>query len=244
MANLKQISEHVWVYPPDRKITRPTIGVICTPTRTVLVDAGQSPTHAREVMAEVERIGAAPIERIIYTHHHWDHTFAAKTYNVPVMAHRVCYHRTIEYKEQNDWSAEYVRRVIEEVPALEPSFSSLSTVMAGYWDDFELIIPSIIVRPFRSQLALDGVTIELEFIGGSHADDSTLVTVLEDGVMFMADCFYMPPAHLVKTNAKTDVEMVKQLLTRGHHYYVDGHTGAFARDFWQTWVAMQPDSSG
>ncbi|MDX2076696.1 MAG: hypothetical protein SFZ02_09720, partial [bacterium] len=96
-----------------------------------------------------------------------------------------------------------------------------------------------IIRKKADFFPLDGVNLLIEHIGGNHADDSTLVTVVEDNVMFMADCFYPPPAHIAKPDDKADVGMVRKLLERNHAIYIDGHGGAFSTAFWHTWADMQ-----
>ncbi len=238
MPDFKQISQHVWIYPPDKNTFRPVIGAIITPTQTVLIDTGNCHNHAREVIAALGRINAPPISHLIYTHHHWDHIFGGQIYDVPIVAHMVCEFRVIEYAK-NPWSHEHVERVIREIPALTPSFSALRDLMRDDWGNFHIVLPSIIIRKKADFFPLDGVNLLIEHIGGNHADDSTLVTVVEDNVMFMADCFYPPPAHIAKPDDKPNVAMVRKLLERQHAIYVDGHGGAFSASFWRTWADMQ-----
>ncbi len=55
MPELVSLAPHVWVLPsdPDSTQVRPAIGVICTATRTLLVDAGNGDRHARELAGRV-----------------------------------------------------------------------------------------------------------------------------------------------------------------------------------------------
>src|SRR5690606_14878150 len=77
---LQQISEHVWVYPHNPNDTQPNVGVIVTEQHTVLIDAGNSPRHARRILGELWRINAPTVTHVIYTHYHWDHTFGAQIF--------------------------------------------------------------------------------------------------------------------------------------------------------------------
>lgn len=237
MIPLQRLTEHVWYFPPDKDQTKvqASVGIICTPTQTVLVDAGNSPAHARRVMDALKSINAPPLSQIIYTHHHWDHIFGAVAFGVPVTAHRICYDAVVRYA-QNDWSPENVRRTILDEPKLAVSFTALNAAMADDWDTWQIVFPTTILEKKTNILELDGLTLEIEHIGGNHADDSTIITVREDGVMFLGDCFYPPPAHRRQPDDAPDVHMMAYLLDRGLTYYADGHTGAYKGETWRAWL--------
>ena len=138
---LRQISDHVWIFPPnkDRSKVQPLIGIICSNTQTVLVDAGNCPAHARRLLVALQEINAPPVSHVIYTHHHWDHTFGAQTYNVPVVAHAMCKKRTIDYKKL-PWGPD---SDMKESLRKMMSYSVINRLLQGEWDTFEIIVPSI-----------------------------------------------------------------------------------------------------
>ena len=234
---LQQLTEHVWFMPPEKDAAKvqPAVGVVCSEKQTILIDAGNSPAHAQQVIQGLAEINAPPLQYIIYTHHHWDHIFATKTYDVPVVAQKICYETVVEYA-RHPWGPAHVDRATSEFPALSVSFTYLNSIMD--WTGFEVVLPSVVLAENTSRLSLDDLTIEIEHVGGGHAGDSTLVTVIEDGVMFMADCFYPPPAHIRTPDSKHDVDMLNALLDRGLDLYVDGHSGAYNRTMWRGWLSM------
>ena len=67
------------------------------------------------------------------------------------------------------------------------------------------------------------MTIELVHVGGVHAADSTVVKVVEDGVMFLGDCYYPAPALKNPTDQMLDMTMLAGLLDDNYHTYIDGH---------------------
>jgi glyoxylase-like metal-dependent hydrolase (beta-lactamase superfamily II) len=79
------------------------------------------------------------------------------------------------------------------------------------------------------RIALDPVTVELEYVGGDHADDSIVVKVPEAGIMFLGDCYYPPPLHLRSGNLAPDVAMLRCLEIAGYELYVEGHDDPFTR---------------
>ena len=68
---------------------------------------------------------------------------------------------------------------------------------------------------------LGGVRMQVRHVGGDHADDSTVVYVEPDGVLFLGDCLYEAP-----TGGYT-VERVTPLLATVRSFaathFVEGH---------------------
>jgi glyoxylase-like metal-dependent hydrolase (beta-lactamase superfamily II) len=234
---LRQISDHVWIFPPnrDRSKVEPLIGIVCTQSQTVLVDAGNSPAQARRVLVALQEINAPPLTHVVYTHHHWDHTFGAQTYNVPVVAHAMCKALTIAYKKL-PWGPDSVMR---EPLRKMMSYSVIDRLLQDEWDTFEIIVPSIVIEERKGTFTFDGLTLELELVGGAHSDDSTVITVVDDGVMFLGDSFYPSPRKLTYDEINYDLEMMGGFLERKLAYYADGHGGAYRLKTWQTWFKMQ-----
>jgi glyoxylase-like metal-dependent hydrolase (beta-lactamase superfamily II) len=231
VTSLQQLTEHVYVFPthPDKNKLRPAIGVICTPTQTVLYDAGNSPAHAREVLAELQHIDAPPVRYIIYSHVHWDHIFGAQVFDAPVIAHQRCAER-VQETAQLPWGREYLEQRSQEKPYMAKMYTMLMELVE--WDSFQVVHPSIVFKERFYTLHLDGVTLELEHVGGGHSDDSTIARVIEDRVMFLADSFYpIPP----KLNG-ADFEMVNRFLAENYDYYVDGHNTIFSRQTFHRWA--------
>ena len=89
---LIQVAQNVWIFPRDEDPNRlqPNVGVIVADGHTVLVDAGNSPRHARRILLALDDVKAPPISHVIYTHSHWDHVFGAMVVGAPDMAHELC----------------------------------------------------------------------------------------------------------------------------------------------------------
>ena len=109
----------------------------------------------------------------------------------------------------------------------------IAKLLKDEWDTFKIVMPSIVFTEGKISLPLEGVTLEIEFVGGRHTPDSTIVTVLDDDVMFMGDCFYPPPPYLNLQQLGFDDDMLKGFLDRNLAYYVDGHNGIYRADDWR-----------
>ena len=206
---LTQLTEHTWLLPhhPDPNAVQSSIGVIITRNESVLVDAGNSPRLARKLKAELAKCELPPVTRIIFTHHHWDHIYGASEFGVPVTAHAIC--KTIlEEESRRPWSIEYMKEEMKRDPKLAVSYEARVKAVDD-WSAFRIVVPE---QTFDRELRihLDGLTVELEHVGGEHAADSIVVKVPQDEVMFIGDCYYPPPLHLRKPNSAPSLDMLRR----------------------------------
>jgi glyoxylase-like metal-dependent hydrolase (beta-lactamase superfamily II) len=223
---LVQLSEHTWLLPhdPDEAAVQSSIGVIVARNRSLLVDAGNSPRLARKVKAELARCNLPPVSRILYTHHHWDHVYGACEFDVPVMAHVLC-KAILEQEAKKPWGIEYLHEETRRNPKLTLSYSARANVMED-WQSFRIVVPEEVFEK-EGWIDLDGLVIEVVHVGGEHAQDSIIVKVPEDGVMFIGDCYYPPPLHLRTPGSAPSLDMLKELQKDAYDLYVEGHDKPF-----------------
>ena len=190
--DLLPIADHVWLFPhdPDSAKVQPSVGVVCSATQTVLIDAGNSPNHARRVLAALEKINAPPVSHIIYTHHHWDHVFGACAFDARVIGHQLC-HDMLREDASKPWSHAFLDEQLAQHPERSISLTAMQNAVDN-WEEFRIIVPEETFAE-RWMLPLDDITLEVEHVGGFHAVDSCVVRVKEAGVMFMGDSFYPKP---------------------------------------------------
>jgi len=221
---LISIAPHVWLFPcdddEDTGRTQPSVGIICTATQTILVDAGNSPAHARRIRAALAQIAAPPLRFLIYTHHHWDHVFGAQVFGVPVIAHELG-RELVASLAAKSWSRQSLAQRMLEEPERTASYTAVIHALAGD-DQLDVSVPSLTFS-HRLRLHVDTVTIELRHVGGQHAPDSIVVGIPEAGVLFLGDCYYPPPLHLRTAESAADVAMLASLVSDGYEWYIEGH---------------------
>jgi glyoxylase-like metal-dependent hydrolase (beta-lactamase superfamily II) len=233
---LKQLSERVWHLPahpePDR--VQPSVGVVVGDDETVLVDAGNTPALAEHVLAELNRIEAPSVGKVIYTHHHWDHVFGACVYGAEVIAHTRC-RRILEAEAAKPWGVEFLAAEV----ASDSSLGTMAEILlegVKDWNHFRIGVPTV---TFNETLSIegDGYRLELEYVGGRHADDSITVKVIDEGVFFIGDSFYPPPLRLNPVDKSLDLQMLRRFLAEDYGTYVDGHSAPISRDELAEWLA-------
>ncbi len=218
----QQLADNVWIYPQGENLERiePVVGAIITANHTVLIDCGNSPGHGRAIQRALNERKAPPVSTIIYTHHHWDHTFGSCVFDAEVIACQSCAHE-VEKMSQIPWGHEWLVREMQDNPSMERS-NRAKLLAIDDWNEFRIVKPS---RIFADQMTLvvDGITLQLQWVGGPHASDSITVEVVGQGVLFVADCFYPPPFHLRKPEDTIDWDMLNRLRKDSIQWYVHGH---------------------
>lgn len=227
MNKLEQIGGRVWYLPahPDPNQVQPLVGVVVGDRETVLIDAGNTPRTAETVLSELERIGAPPVGKLIYTHHHWDHVFGGCVYGAEAIAHTLC--RTqLEREALRPWSEAFLAEEVTRDPTLE-GMANVLRLGVEDWAGFRIVVPE---ESFEATYVVqgEGYRLELEHVGGKHAADSVVVNVPDERVMFLGDSFYPPPLRLGFPDRSPDMEMLKSLLSKNCEFYLDGHGEPFS----------------
>ena len=224
VSELHQLDEKLWVYPCDNKsdTPQPNVGILCTDTQTILIDAGNSPRQARHVMGNLASLGAPPVTYLIYTHHHWDHTFGGMGYSVPnVVAHEDCLTILKDYAQQQ-WNATTLREEVYENPLLDERNKRIQDAVDD-WRGFRIVPPTIAFSTSFT-IYLDGITLDLFHVGGEHASDSIVIAVQELDFVFIADCFY-PMTSYAHEDEGSPLEFARfeALLDSGYERFLTGH---------------------
>lgn len=217
MTEAARIGEHVYWLPPGLP-DRPSLCAVTGRRGTIWLDAGASAAHAREFMGFLDGHRVAAPSHVVLTHSHWDHVFGADELGAHVIAHEL----TATYLEQlaaTDWSDEALDHRVESA-AVSPQHAA--NVKAELPSPREIrIAPAEIVFATGLDIDLGGVRAQVRHVGGDHADDSTVVFVEPDQLLFLGDCLYESPRGSY-TNEHFET-LVDAVLDFDAHLYVGGH---------------------
>jgi len=230
VSSIERLSGRVWLYPgdPDGANIQGSVAVITGDDGSIVVDAGHSPALGSLVRQSMRDAGLPDPRWLVYTHHHWDHTWGAGAWDgVEIVGHKSGA-EILATEAKRPWSEEYLREGMAADPSLEPSYSARIRAMAKSWEGFAILPPT---RVFTDSLTLP-YDVEVRHVGGGHAPDSTIVVVPDASVMLLGDSFYAPPFHQRKDGDGTDLAMVRSFLSEGHEWYVDSHSAPRRRRGW------------
>ena len=184
---LKKLTNRTWFMPHGREGDKPALGLVRGDWASLVVDSGNSPDHGRKLLEAAAAEGGSPVKYLAITHAHWDHVFGIEAMGLTTITNCIT-------KEHLDG----MRKLQWDDGALEKRCSD-GVISEEEVEDIKMAVPKRselrIGTPeiiFQNGLCLDlgGISCVIERIGGSHTEDSTLVFVPEEKVLFMGDCIY------------------------------------------------------
>ena len=217
MPTPTKITEHVYWLPPAQP-DRPSLCAVVGTRRTLMLDGGSSRAHARELLDGLAIAGEAPPFAVAYTHSHWDHVFGGIEAGAPIIAHELTAQKLGELARR-DWSdealdarvaagdasAEHAAHVKDELP-------SPRTVE---------VAPADIVFRERVDVHLGDVRVTIQHVGGDHSDESCVMYVEPDKLLFLGDAMCASPRG--ELTASRTFALANALLAFDAEQYVEGH---------------------
>ena len=221
-STFNQISPHVYWLSPDATTDRPVLGAVAGTERTLIVDAGNSPAHARLLLQHLADVEIPPPAFLALTHWHWDHVFGAATIELPTFAHAETA-RIVAAMTRLDWSDEALDRRVKQ--GVEIAFCR-DMIKAELPDRSNLVLRAPdIAFTHQVEIYLGAARCQIVHVGGDHAADSSVVYVPGDKVMFLGDCL-SPDLYSGEPSysAGNVLRLVDQLLRFDVDFYLAGHS--------------------
>lgn len=180
----EKLTEHIYVYPCDGYTDRPNIGLVVGAKYALLYDAGNSAAHVellKEALAEL----SFSINFVVLSHWHWDHSFAAAFWNVPVIAGRET-NEQLKVVQQWKWDDQ---SMVDRVAHREDIAFCNEMIKREYPDRSKIQVATADII-FDGRMTIDlggGVTAELIHCKGPHSSDSILCYVPSDRFLLLGD---------------------------------------------------------
>ena len=173
---LKKLTNRIWYYPYEEERDRPNLGYIKGDNFSVAVDAGHSAAHTEEFYRELNEAGLPLPSLTVITHWHWDHTFGMHSVNGLCIAN----------SRTNRHLSEFREKIRKEGP--DVFFNMHETIRKEYCDGKPVIITTADIV-FDGELSIDAGNCPIRLIQtqSPHTDDSTLVYVADEKVLFIGD---------------------------------------------------------
>jgi glyoxylase-like metal-dependent hydrolase (beta-lactamase superfamily II) len=193
LLSVQKITDHVCWLPPGPP-DRPSLCAVVGERWAVALDAGSSRAHTRQFLDGLPTRPSA----VIYTHSHWDHVFGGVEIGGLVIAHTLTAQKLVEMAAR-DWTddANVNEHIREELPA--PRVVEIA--------------PADVTFDEGLVLDLGGVRVHVRHVGGDHAEDSCVMFVEPDGVLFLGDALC----------DAIDDRLENAVLSWSARHYVEGH---------------------
>ena len=173
---LKRLNEHIWYMPFEEERDRPNLCYVKGSRLGLAVDAGHSAAHVQEFYALLEKESLPLPDITVLTHWHWDHTFGMHAVHGLTLANGRTNRYLAEWKDkiEKNGPGEFLA-IHESIRREYPAGTEVTVRTADIVFDGELT------------LDLGGCTVKVVQAEAPHTDDSTLVYVENDRVLFVGD---------------------------------------------------------
>jgi cyclase len=167
----ERVAEDIYVFTSEL-YARVTAGAVVTPAGAILIDTLPYPQETQEIKEFLESRLQVPVRYVVNTHYHADHTYGTCYFpNAVTVGHVLCRH----YLDTSGRSA------------LEEAQSQVAELEHIY-----VVLPEIVFEVGCLNLHLGGKSVNLIHSPG-HSDDSVIVYVPDDRVLFAADTMMPVP---------------------------------------------------
>lgn len=184
---LNRIGKSIYYLSNQNEKERPTLGLVCGDKYSLVIDGGNSVQHAKDFLHEIEILNVPPVKYLVITHAHWDHFLGMNEFNAVIIVN------SLTNQMMNEWrSYSYDDRSLKEYVDSNKMTSQCMEIIQNEIperDSFKLNTPDIV---FEGSIHIDlgNKVCVLERIRSTHTDDSTIVYIPDEKVVFLGDSAY------------------------------------------------------
>lgn len=196
----ERVSENVYWFQSE-VYAQVTAGVITGPKWAVVIDTLPVPEETLAMKAFIEDHLEVPVQYIINTHYHADHTWGNCFFpGATIISHVLCRKLQLEHGQAS----------LDIAAQQNPIFKSV-----------KLVYPHMTFESGNMSLRVGKKNLIL-FPTPGHSDDGISVLIEEDRVLFAADAF-LPVPYFVEGNIDKLIESLKSFTNLGLENIIQGH---------------------
>lgn len=180
-------------------------GAIETPDGILVFDAQQHVRLARKFRSALDRSIGKPIEFMIYTHYHLDHTGGSSVFSgeAPILAHdktrqfltEILGEKYDPREEISDFETKvrllFGPNIYDFIPAGDPGWDWFKGRLAA--PDYDSLSFGMPTHTFTDSYTfhLPDRSVVLEYLGPAHCDGDLIVHLPDDKIVFVADLLFV-----------------------------------------------------
>lgn len=196
----ERVADDIYVFTSEL-YAQVTAGAVITSEGAILIDTLVFPEEARAIKTFLETRLNCPVQYVINTHYHADHTYGTCFFdNALVVGHARC-HELLATRGRDGLS-----QAKHNAPELR---------------DVEIVLPHMVFESGTMSIHLGNKTVEMWHSPG-HSPDSIVCLVKEDRVLFASDTL-MPIPYFVDGNYDDFIDSLNALKNGGYENVVQGH---------------------
>jgi glyoxylase-like metal-dependent hydrolase (beta-lactamase superfamily II) len=183
---LQEIANDVYAcLTPDRGLGWSNSGLV-NRGGGLVVDTFWDLRHTQELIDCYRRIAAAPAGRVVNTHHNGDHCWGNQLFRgAEIIGHRRC---AEAFGKDSSPAGMQMLRNAGRSP--DPAIASFAAALADWdFEGIELTPPGTVFDD-RLDLDLDGMRVELRYVGPAHTVGDVIVHLPAERVVFTGDVLF------------------------------------------------------
>ena len=184
---LNKLSDTIYYLSNQDDRERPTLGLVCGDQYSLIIDSGNSTQHAKDFLLEIEKLNVPPVKYVVITHAHWDHFLGMNEFDATVIVNSQTNEMIKEWQSLS-YDDSSLQKYVNTNQMSAMCMKIIQTDMPNR-DSFKLKTPDVI---FQNTLTIDlgNKVCILERIKSTHTDDSTIIYIPDEKVVFLGDCAY------------------------------------------------------
>jgi len=182
---LEEIARDVYVcLQPDRGLGTSNSGLV-NRGGGLVVDTFWDLPHTRALIDTYARVARAPVRRVVNTHHNGDHCWGNQLFpGAEIIGHRLC---AASFGKERP---EFMQALRNGEASEDPTVRTFARLLAD-WDftGIELTPPTTLFDD-RLELDLEGVRVQLLYVGPAHTASDVIVHLPAERVVFTGDVLF------------------------------------------------------
>ena len=234
---LHQITANIYSSDFEEENDRPRLGYIKGTRFNVMVDAGNSPAHAQMFLEALEKEGLQAPDFVILTHWHWDHVYGLSQLTLP----SICSAKTqAKLIEMSHWKWDDISMHQRLLSGEDIAFCD-ACIKVEYADPKTIKVKTadIIFDKFLN-IDLGGISTLVLRIDNDHAEDSSIVFIPEEKVIFLGDItspnYHTGPEHYTLEGITKLIDALNEL---NFDIAIHGHTEVMSKQAWMDWLEVE-----
>lgn len=184
---LIKLSDTIYYLPNQDDKDRPTLGLVCGDQYSLIIDAGNSTQHAKDFLQEIEKLNVPPVKYMVITHAHWDHFLGMNEIDATIIVNSLTNEMLKKWRKYS-FDDDSLRANVSNNEISSMCMEIIQSEIPNR-DCFQLRSPDVI---FEDTLTIDlgNKICIIKRIKATHSDDSTIIYVPDEKVIFLGDCPY------------------------------------------------------
>lgn len=147
-------------------------GIIVGDNGVLVIDSLRVPSFARDLIQDVRHITGKPIQYVIDTHSHWDHTWGNEEFpEATIIGHENCYAEMVDVEGNRQW--------MDKIKAANDPWSAEAQLVN--------ITPPNLTFETSMQLYFGGREITLKYLGKAHTSGDIVIQLTKERLLFTGD---------------------------------------------------------